>query len=73
MNFGHNTWWYRKKEKKIISKINNLKKRKKPGGGSKIRNKLCIKNEVFHVYALNKILSWTKFMRSIHTHELIDC
>ena len=31
------------------------------------------KNEVFHVYALNKILSWTKLSRSIHTHVLINC
>ena len=49
------------------------KKQEKIWGGSKIRNKLCIKNEVFHVYALNKILSCTKFTRSIHTHVLIDC
>jgi len=35
---------------KIISKRNNLKKRENPGGGSKLRNKLCIKNEVLHVY-----------------------
>ena len=56
VNFGHRHWWYRghfckkagkKLEKKIIFKRNNLKKRKKPGDGSKIRNKLCIKNEVF--------------------------
>ena len=40
---------------------------------SEIRNKLFIKNEVFHVYALNKILSCTKFTRSIHTRVLIDC
>ena len=40
---------------------------------SEIRNKLFIKNEVFHVYALNKILSCTKFTRSIHILVLIDC
>jgi len=37
------------------------KKGKKLGGGSKIRNKLSIKNEVFHLCALNKIPSCTKF------------
>ncbi len=67
MNFGHRPWWYRdhfcekagKNLEKKISKRNNLLKKGKPGGGSKIRNKLCIKNEVFHLYALNKILSCT--------------
>jgi hypothetical protein len=60
-----------KKQEKIWKKIfPKEKKGKKPRGGSKIRNKLCIKNEVFHVYTLNKILSCTKCTRSI---VLIDC
>jgi hypothetical protein len=33
--------------KKLVSKKNNLKKKEKPWGGSKIQNKLCVKNEVF--------------------------
>ena len=47
--------------KKIFSKRSNLKKRKNPGDGSYIRNKLCIKNSVFHVYALNKGLAYFPF------------
>jgi len=46
--------------KKIFFKRSNLKKRKKTGGGSKTGNKFCIKNWVFQVYALNKILSCAK-------------
>ncbi len=74
MNFGHRPCWYRghfckKAGEKIISKKNNKKKEKNLMAGQKYE----IKNEVFHVYAFNKILSCTKFTRSIHTHVLIDC
>ena len=78
MNFGHRPWWNRghfckksrkKSGKKIISNKNNKKNEKNLKAGQKYE----IKNEVFHVYALNKILSCTKFTRSIHTHVLIDC
>ena len=40
------------------------------GAGQKYE--IMHKNEVFHVCALNKILSCTKFTRSIHTHFLVD-
>jgi hypothetical protein len=57
----------KKQEKKLFPKEIIKKKRKKPGGGSKIRNKSCIKNEVFHVYALNKPRrpSSRKFLRNL--------
>ncbi len=59
VNFGHGFWWYGgyfcqkagKYPEKLFPKEIILKKVKKPGVGSKIRNKLCIKNEFFHIYA----------------------
>ena len=56
MNFGHRAWWCRghfcKKagknllfKKKLFPEI--ILKKGKNWGGSKIRNKLCLKNEVF--------------------------
>jgi hypothetical protein len=59
----------KKQEKKLSPKKIIKKKEKNLMAGQKYE----IKNEVFHVYALNKILSCTKFTRSIHTHVLIDC
>ena len=41
-------------EKKLFPKEIIPKKGKKTWSGWKLRNKLCIKNEVFHVYVLNK-------------------
>jgi len=55
-------------EKKLLTKEIILKKGKNINGvGSKIRNKLCIKNEVFHVCALNKTLMYKIYALDSHT------